>query len=214
MTVTFANAAGTQTNGTALTLSLTLDNPALVLAFGGNDSGRVLSAMAFGGVAMTKLASTAFGESECWVLTAAGAGVGVLSAQLAGAATPFCVVAVGYRDNAGGTMTTGTAVSGTAGAATNVALSFSSTSTDLCVAAFKNNGNTNIAQDAAATLVFSQTAGTSVRMIVAQRTGAASISFSASCASSLSWAFTGVPLRAVAAVTVPLRLGALTGVGY
>lgn len=214
MPVTFDNIAKSQSTGTALQFNLTVGANAVLLAYFVHDSvnQRSVSAVAYGGVAMTRLGSTlALGTNnirmEVWGLTAPAAGSNVLSAQFA-QSDLWYGFGVSYL-NATGTTPFGTVASATSGGATVLNLSVSSTSTDLISFFMAATGAITLSNGTQR-----QTAG-SQAIVVGDIAGAGPETVSATNAGSITWGGLGLSIRFSAAAASTLRFTrAMTGVGH
>lgn len=217
MPVTFDNSFGLQTNGAACQFNFTLGTNAVLLAFvSSTGNGVSVSAVAYAGVALTKLDHRAVAPGgtnvvfDIWALTAPAAGVNVLSAQFATsdnwrfiAASYLNVKAIGGFGTIQGN--TGTSVS------TN-SFSLSSTTTDLCV--FGYNGAQGLTATVAGVTERGSAGVGSMKIWDVAGTGPTlSVSCSASAASTYLIG-TGLSLQ-FSAISVSTRFfRALTGVGY
>jgi len=206
MPIVFDNVGGSASTGTALAFNFTAAANTVLLVFTRANASRSVSAIAYGGVALTRITQTGFVQ-EVWGLTAPASGSNILSAQWAGAAVSLCMIAVTYL-NVAAVNPWGTPQSN-ASTGTVFTLSLSSTTTDLVVVGFGINGVTLTINNATTRL----TAGAASILVVADAPGAATISISASAGNS-GWRGVGVPLvfSAAAVATGSFTLN-LLGVG-
>jgi hypothetical protein len=212
MPVVFDNAAQTANQTTNIALTLTLGANAVLLVFAaGRDAPFSASAVAYGGVALSKIAdvSQEFEIVTCWALTAPAAGVNTLSVAFSNIAR-FSVLAASYQNvKASGPF--GTIVSGVSALA-NATFSVSSTSTDV-VAACWAGINQHITANNGTTRASVSTTASGVPAVLVDITGAGTVSLSATQANAVAWGFIGVPLRFSAVAATSLRTMCLTGVG-
>lgn len=209
MPVTFDNLASGVTAGTALQFNLTAAANTTLLVFTRGDVAQAVSAIAYGGVALTRLISQDNVE-EAWILTAPAAGSNVLSAQWAGGAANFGMIGVTYL-NVRTVNPTGT-VAASASVGTTCTLVVSSTSTDIVVFGVSSNnvGNLNAGGSTHRGSITGVT--NSFILEVSDYTGAANVSASASASPSSSLKYIGVPL--VFSVGGASSYRALLGVGF
>lgn len=212
MPVTFDNAAIAGTTGGSCTFNITAVANTTLLMFGSGFTGTdgSLSTVVAGVNPMTRIGIVGL-SSELWVLSAPPSGVITISANISTATGRWCFAALTYTgvkqiNGFGGFVSaTGTSV-------TNLALSVSSTTTDLVIAAFKYN---NTAGGAITTgITRARATGSSITLMVAEWTGAPTLSVSATCTTTANIHALGIPLIfSVTNVTTP-RFRALLGVGY
>lgn len=213
MPVTFDNSTATVGGAlVSLTVALTVANGAVLLAFTANDNTRSVSAMAYNGVAMTRLGGAAISSrfSELWVLTAPAVGANNLVVNFTGACS--CgIFGMSYTNvkDVGGFGTVSTGISGNAALAN---LSVSSTNTDLVVACAAwinvnalvfNNGTTR----------GSLCVSTTCRMVIGEIAGAASVTLSSSSTAIGNFFSYGIPLIFSAAAASGLYMS-LLGVAW
>ncbi len=208
MPVAFDNVGSTaQTATSSLTVVLTLTTGAVLLAFvSGNDTTGSVSAIAYNGVALTRLGFAGAGTGsrvEAWGLTAPAAGVHDLVAQFSDGVTVWEMVGVSYV-NAKAAGPFGTVASATASAVTVVLSVSVGGANDMVAAGFMQRAD-NIS---AMSITNRSSAGPSYAFYVGDTAGAATVSISAIIAGAISgnWAMVAVPIlfSAAAAATTPL----------
>ena len=212
MPVTFDNARSTANASTNLALTLTVGAGAVLIAFAcGRDAPNGASAMAYGGVAMTRIggASSTFETIDCFALTAPAAGSNVLSVHTTDAVR-FGIIAVSYL-NVKAVGPFGTVASATF-EGTNAVFSISSTNIDVVVACF-GGLNQQLTPGNGTLRASVSTTASGVPCIVVDITGAANTTLSANCSGITPWGMIGVPLRFSVASVAALRTMCLTGVG-
>lgn len=212
MAVAFDNAAGSLTTGTSLGFNLTAAANTTLIVFTSSDANNgSVSAIAYGGVALTKKTARVGFFCECWVLSAPASGSHTLSAQFVSSLkwTMIGATYTGVKQIAG--FGTDSTLTGTT--VTNVNLSVSSTNTDMVVAFFATDQPTGLSSGSGTTR-FSAVQATSIGCILVEKAGAATVSFSAVANVAGFWGMIGVPLIATAAAAMRLKLKALTGAGF
>lgn len=196
MPVTLDNLSATVSGAAvSMTLALTIASSAKALVvFTGSDNSRSISALTWNGTSLTRLTglSTSSRNSELWVLTAPAAGsFNVVANWVGSGGTGLFALSYNNVKASGGF---GTPVAASAAAAATVNMSLSSTNTDLCVGYFAYNTAANAVTINNGTTRRSLCCSTTIRMVVADIAGAASITLSATAAASGAWVMLGVPL--------------------
>jgi hypothetical protein len=208
MAVTLHNANATAGAGSvgARTLLHTSTAGAVLLVWIHSNEATTYSAVAAGLNPLTRLGAVSAGtsRSELWGLTAPPSGTLTISAIPAGTqVATWCLAATTYtgQRQIGGSPF-GTVAQGSATAA-NVALSVSSTSTDLVVYGFGISANTTITTTTGTNRT-NTTHSTTGRLVVGDVTGAATLSISATSGASGVWGMLAVPVVASLTATTSL----------
>lgn len=168
-----------------------------------------MSAVAAGGVAMSRLGLVSAGTStnELWGLTSPGSGILTISAVLVGAAiSTWSMIATSYVGQKTTASPFGTVVKGTATGTTTV-LSVSSTTADIVAFGFglsAVNGVVNL--NGGAINRGNATHSTTGVLVVGELDGATTVSASASSTVSGVWGMIGVPIVASATTSPYVRL--------
>lgn len=205
MAITFDNAVGAHSIGTALQFTLTATaGAAALVVFNYSDVGNSASAVAYAGVAMTKLGR--IDSLECWGLLNPTAGANILSAQFV-ALGNWTLVGATYMNVA----SFGGLGSASAAAATTVNFSVSSGAGNVVIAAFGiHTGNTITLNNG--TLRNTTSFGPVSNLVIADIAGAATVSLSATAAAGENWLMLGLNMVVVSTVTNTFTF-AMLGVG-
>lgn len=213
MPVTFDNAAASITVGTSLGFNLTAGAGATLIVFTTSDGNNgSVSAIAYGGVALTKKTTRVGFFCECWVLSSAASGSHTLSAQFVNNLKWTMVGATYTKVKDVGTFGTDSTLTGTT--VTNLNLSVSSTNTDLVVAFFAADQATGLSSGSGTTRLSSIQAS-SIGCILVDMPGGATVTISAVTTAASFWGAIGVPLVfSAGAATSATYKKALLGIGY